>query len=691
MELCRDGAERLTTADWSEEAAAQGRLATSVVDPALFRLHVFESDWVAPLLAAVPEAEQSSRGQTAPSFKRRSEVLFTYVLLAETEVWLSIGRRTGYFSDAELRSQIGPRPAISEYDWLTQTIRSGTESPRDVDVAVFARALWAAREDLTESRKELLRLVLFASDDEWLSRLDQLSEASRRVEGPLLPLLTPTEIDEIAWAVDGFGWDNDNDRTSGRPGWSFPESEAHTVSAVLDDFPAAWRTSCFALTVGRSASARSRLSTLNKVRADLAIAIERSAEAEDARSRGGGPLRPLSERPLLRQPEVSAAEPPGALTPALLIPSDFRFDAVHAGPDTPPASTPSLGPLAHFRGTFHGNGFGTIFRPDNSVTPTHLPASVGPSDNVLELNLTHETLSFSAGLGSVPNRGSVQGDAFLNGVAYLQTINDVTTGRPIGIHVEAGMWVIVPPGKDPLEGSTLVRMASIPHGTTINAQGTFKQQPGPPGIGKADITPFIEGSPGSRIPFPSQIASNQTTPRIPQDLRKFISNGTITQNILSDPNTVLRDAIQGLNVAETITITIDTAPSLPLFSGGTDNIAFLWGDAAAVRSANPSGQNAQSKRVTATFWIETVQRTVTVDSLKAGHTVTIQPPPTGERQPVPTFVIQSATEISAPTAIKVTYTQIQYSQRVILNFAGLSWPHVSVATLVPTAPILVNA
>jgi hypothetical protein len=390
-------------------------------------------------------------------------------------------------------------------------------------------------------------------------------------------------------------------------------------------------------------------------------------------------------------PEARATELPAPLTPALLAPSDFHFDAVHAIPAIPPAPTPALGPLAHFRGTFHGNGFNTIFRPDNSVTPTHLPHPVGPSDNVLELNLTHETLSFSPNLGSVPNRGSVQGDAFLNGVPYLQTINDVTTGRAIGIHFEPGMWVIVPPGKDPLEGSTLVRMASIPHGTTINAQGTFKQHPGPPAIGKADITPFIEGNPGSPIPFPSQTATDQTTPRIPQDLATFISNGTITQNILTDPNTVLREAIQGLNITETITISIDTAPGLPLFGGGTDNIAFLWGDAAAVHSADPSGQNAQSKRMIATFWIETVQRTVTVDSVKAGHTVTIKPAPTGKRQPVPTFVIRSATAITAPTQVKVTYTQIQYTQRVILNFAGLSWPHVSVATLVPTAPIPVNA
>ena len=33
-----------------------------------------------------------------------------------------------------------------------------------------------------------------------------------------------------------------------------------------------------------------------------------------------------------------------------------------------------------------------------------------------------------------------EADAFLNGVPYLQTISDITTGHPIGIHVEPGLW-----------------------------------------------------------------------------------------------------------------------------------------------------------------------------------------------------------------------------------------------------------
>jgi len=37
--------------------------------------------------------------------------------------------------------------------------------------------------------------------------------------------------------------------------------------------------------------------------------------------------------------------------------------------------------------------------------------------------------------------------------------------------------------------------------------------------------------------------------------------------------------------------------------------------------------------------------------------------------------------------VTVTYTQIQYSQLVILNFTGLGWPHISGANLVPAEEI----
>src|ERR1700761_8524084 len=157
---------------------------------------------------------------------------------------------------------------------------------------------------------------------------------------------------------------------------------------------------------------------------------------------------------------------------SISLPAEFEYGEVltHALPIKPPPAAPSLGPLAAFVGTFKGSGFNTIFRPNNDKTPTPLPTPVAGSDNVLELNITSETLSFSPSLGSVPNRGSdPQGDIFLNGVPYLQVINDVTDpGRTVGIHVEPGLWMSVPPTDSPSEGPTVARMGSIPHGTTID-------------------------------------------------------------------------------------------------------------------------------------------------------------------------------------------------------------------------------
>jgi hypothetical protein len=376
------------------------------------------------------------------------------------------------------------------------------------------------------------------------------------------------------------------------------------------------------------------------------------------------------------------------LEPALVRPSSFRFGEVLSLTKVTDqvSPVPSLGPLAAFTGTFRGNGFNTIFRPDLG-SPTKLPVPVSGSDNLLELNLTEETLSFSPSLGSVPNRGEVQPDIFLNGVPYLQVINDVTVpGKPVGVHFEPGLWMAVPATTDPGEVATVVRMASIPHGTTIQAQGTSLTVKGKPDIAAVDITPFTIGKPASKIPFPSQTATSKDTARIPQDLTSFIKAGTITQAMLTDPTTVLRNHIESQTITSTTVITISTQPAAPLFGGGTDNIAFLLGNTAA------SAPNADAVNMQAVFWIETVEFNIEVPVFKQGQpplTICAQAGAAG--QPVPEFLVTPPVPVKAPRSIKVTAPQIQYSQQVLLNFNGLSWPHVSVATLVPAGPVPVAA
>ena len=383
---------------------------------------------------------------------------------------------------------------------------------------------------------------------------------------------------------------------------------------------------------------------------------------------------------------------------SISLPAGFRFGEVpsitpepgiRAAAAVPP--DPPLGPLVAFVHEFVGNGFNTIFRPDSVQTPTPLPINPPPPpagiDNILELNLTTESLAFSQSLGTVPNRGtSPQGDIKLNGVPYLQTITDVTSG--VGIHVEPGLWMAVPKTSTPAEGPTLVRMASIPHGTTITAQGTSKQIVGKPVIPAVNITPFIVGQTQATGPvvFPSQTATNKNTFRIPQDLTSFIAAGTITQDILTDPNTVLKNHIDPQKITGATEISISTNPAVPLFGGGTDNIAFLEGDPASNKP------NAQAFQMEATFWIETVEETITVPVFTPGQApLTIKGAAQFAGQFVPTFLVQPTTAIIAPRPITVTFTQIQYSQVVMLKFNGLNWPHASVATLVPKDPIPVPA
>jgi hypothetical protein len=379
---------------------------------------------------------------------------------------------------------------------------------------------------------------------------------------------------------------------------------------------------------------------------------------------------------------------------------DFKWGAVgprvrgvrqDASPPPPP-----LGPLEAFIGdddqrVFRGNGFNTIFRPQNfALTPTDLggPANEGNNDNVLELNLTSERLTFSKSLGSIPNRGAKNEnpDLFLNGVPYLQQINDITDpSNPVGIHFEPGIWLSVPATTAPAEGGTFARMASIPHGTTINAQGTeIGEIPGAPPIFTVDITPFVIGSnPPNLIKFPSQDVTKTDTFRLPQDLTGI----PITQAMLDDPNSVLRDRLASQTITDTKTISVRTNPPPPaaLFGGGTANIAFLQGDT----DPNHPAANANAVSMSSVFWIETVAEEICVGPCSAGE-VTVQGSGEGTDLSV-TFQVTVPYDLTEETTITANYTQIQYSQLVVLNFSGLSWPHASVANLVPDAPIIVGA
>jgi hypothetical protein len=60
-----------------------------------------------------------------------------------------------------------------------------------------------------------------------------------------------------------------------------------------------------------------------------------------------------------------------------------------------------------------------------------------------------------------------------------------------------------------------------------------------------------------------------------------------------------------------------------------------------------------------------------------------------QHAPAPTFAVTSASATTDKQSVTVTYPRSN-TPKTSLNFATLTWPHVSVATLVPHDPIAVE-
>jgi hypothetical protein len=318
-----------------------------------------------------------------------------------------------------------------------------------------------------------------------------------------------------------------------------------------------------------------------------------------------------------------------------------------ASPNT--ETNQNLGLLAELAGTWHGKGFNLIARPDRE----------GNAPLFLELNQTSETLRFDPIATSIPNRGNAQNDIELFGLTYLQKISDAVTGG--ALHIEPGIWVTVPVTTAPAESPSVARMATIPHGNAMLAQGTailvqnlangtFPIQP-------VNTAPFPQGSPmpapGTQGGFPQYDLSN-TTPAATNSRTPFgdtppvplpaAIHGVPMQTVVNDPTRLLQAALEGQFIEEMVVLQIATVASLNFKAspvavknggGGIENIPFLE-------------TNADAALVFATFWIEKI------------------------KHPAHSFM------------------QLQYVQTVMLNFPLLpaekppvpfSWPHVSVATL----------
>ncbi|KAF5579117.1 D-arabinitol 2-dehydrogenase [Fusarium pseudocircinatum] len=246
---------------------------------------------------------------------------------------------------------------------------------------------------------------------------------------------------------------------------------------------------------------------------------------------------------------------------------------------------PPLDVLDKFTGTFKGFGFNPIFRPlsRNPKTITKFPKP--PTDS--------STSNLLRGLFD-------QADIDLIDRPYTQSIVDAmpnedgtTNATPPVIHFEPGLWMRVPQVEDmPELPASFCRMGSIPHGTTINAQGF---QPARTSKGALDI---------------------DATDITPLDLSKFIANGTITQEIINDPNTILRQAHEGKNIIENTMFIVSTNAPPGAFGGGTSNIGFNIGsDEGKEKDASREKKsgNANAVDVTAQYWVSKIRAEIELD------------------------------------------------------------------------------
>jgi hypothetical protein len=242
----------------------------------------------------------------------------------------------------------------------------------------------------------------------------------------------------------------------------------------------------------------------------------------------------------------------------------------------------------------------------------------------VKLNATQEVLNFGEIGGQIPNRGSIQDDIEFLGILYEQSIVDATAYS--ALHVERGIWLNV---VDSVNGNSVVRMSVIPHGDALLALGTMENRNGLPNFMVADSHPFTLDANGKRV--------NDTNPVYLQPFTDAVIPTGIPPSAVQNPNLVLLEAIQGQNIIETTVINVAANPigdisasptPIPANLGGILNIPFVV-------------NNANATSFAATFWVETIQHADGSQTL-----------------------------------------QIQYSQTVILDFIGIKWPHISVATLV---------
>jgi hypothetical protein len=246
-----------------------------------------------------------------------------------------------------------------------------------------------------------------------------------------------------------------------------------------------------------------------------------------------------------------------------------------------------LGPLAELPGTWVGGGYDLISLPDFQDHKMF---------RVL-INSTVETLEFISIGGKVPNRGFKQDDIFLHGVTYVQRVSDAVTKG--ALHIEPGIWLHVPPTTTPPNAkATVVRQASIPHGTSVLAEGdVIPTVVGGPKIQSADSTP-TRNPPGP--PLGAGYLAPFNNPNLPPGFKPpFIKNPNLALQ-----ETIDKQASLGDKIIYTEVLAVSATPD-----GGIVNIPFLR-------------ENANVTKFNAVFWIETVQQPDGTEFMQLQYTQT---------------------------------------------------------------------
>ncbi len=315
-----------------------------------------------------------------------------------------------------------------------------------------------------------------------------------------------------------------------------------------------------------------------------------------------------------------------------------------------------LGVLGDLVGTWMGAGFNVItlpaFGPKKENNGARKGSGAREEFRVLA-DATREVLEFEPIGAPFPNRGSFkepdspagQPDIDIYGVRYHQRVANAETHQPM--HLESGFWLLVPETTIPPLPESVVRQAAIPHGNSLLALGPCPQSSEKrPCFDLA--SPFPVEHAGRRPDFNPGYLHEFVHPDHSSALAKFkdllvkVEAPPAPSEWVLDANQALRKVIDGQDILKTVSLKVSAKnpdkpkitcePEIDEFTehGRIANIPFL------------TAKNADVTEFESTFWVETV------DSKGSG-------PP---------------------------FLQLQYSQRVVLDFLGADWPHISVATLI---------